>query len=376
MKEFDVIIIGGGPAGAMTGIELQRRGFSTCIIDKASFPREKLCGGGLTYKTMELLATNCPEIDKKEYVIGQTNSVDFYHKTTQVTHTVMSKPCYFTDRILLDTCLINLYKAKGGILIENRRIGAKDINFKENRIITAEDTFQYKFLVGAAGCSSLFTKPFNIKRNDFFCIETRIPKEKPNDEACRIYFGAIKVGYGWYFPKKDHDVLGIGGDNVNKTLAKEGEKFFSEASPKPFLPSKGAFIPSGKNINALSVRNNVILVGDSAGFIDPITGEGLCYALLSGIYAAEAITETAKGRAGRLTATYAKKCRAIKQNMKWGFLFVRLLYSDSVMAYFIRALQTHPNFVKYYLEEMMCTYHQNYKNFIWHYFLKVRNKQK
>jgi len=375
MKEFDVLIIGGGPSGAMTGIELQKRGFNTCIIDKASFPREKLCGGGLTQKTMDLLATYCPEIDPKEYTIGQTQLMDFYHKTTRVTHTKIAAPCFFTDRKLLDTSLIGLYKAKGGTLIENYRITSKNIHFKENKVTTDSEVFQYRYLVGACGCSTLFTKPFNIKRNDFFCLETHIPKEQPNDEPCRIYFGAIKIGYGWYFPKNDHDVLGIGGENSEKQIPAQAEAFFCEATSKPRLPSKGAFIPSGKKINALTVQSNVILVGDTAGFIDPITGEGIYYALLSGIYAAESIEQSAKSKANQLPAIYSSKCSTIKQNMKWGFLFVRILYSDKVMSYFIKALQTHPRFVKYYLDEVMSSYRQNYKNFIWHYFTKVRNKR-
>jgi menaquinone-9 beta-reductase len=373
MNDFDVIIVGGGPSGVMAGIELQRQGRKTCIIDKAIFPRDKLCGGGLTQKTMDLLAAYCPEITPEQYVLSKTQRVDFYYQTTPITHSVMAMPCFFTDRKLLDYSLIELYKKKGGTLFENFRVTPKHIDFENDRVHCNGETLQYRYLVGASGCSSLFTKPIGIKRNDYFCVETHLLKESPNvNEPCRIYFGAVKRGYGWCFPKNDYDVRGIGGENIDKRLPKQAERFFDTVTPLSRQPSKGASIPSGKSIHALSIRHNVLLVGDSAGFIDPITGEGIYYALLSGIYAAEAIGEAIDG-AGKLPAIYAKKCREIKRNMRWGFLFVRMLYSDTVMRYFIRALQTHPNFVRYFLDEVMSTYRKNYKNFIWNYFTKVRN---
>ena len=69
MQSYDVLIIGGGPAGAMTGIELQKKGFSTCIIDKASFPRTKLCGGLLTQKSMDLVTRHCPGLDPEDFIV-------------------------------------------------------------------------------------------------------------------------------------------------------------------------------------------------------------------------------------------------------------------------------------------------------------------
>jgi geranylgeranyl reductase family protein len=376
MNNFDVIIIGGGPSGAMAGIELQRHGFNTCIIDKASFPRDKLCGGGITQKTLNLLASHCSEINTSDYILGQTHNVDFYHKTTKITSATMTDPCYFTDRKLLDNCLIRLYRDKGGTLLENRRIASKDINFRANEVKYGTETFTYRFLIGATGCSTVFTKPFHIKRNDFFCMEAKIPKTTPDNQPCRIYFGAIRIGYGWLFPKNDHDVLGIGGEDRNKQLHKEAVRLFNEATDKPYQPPKGALIPSGRKVNALSVNHNTLLTGDAAGFIDPLTGEGLYYALLSGIYAASSIDEAVRTDTDKLTGLYASKCREIRQNMKWGFWLIRILYSKPVMRYFVKALQIHSNFVTYYLEEMMSNYRKNYKNFIWDYFTTERNKQK
>ncbi|MDP4201256.1 MAG: geranylgeranyl reductase family protein [Bacteroidota bacterium] len=372
MKEFDVLIIGGGPSGALTGIELQKRGFNTCIIDKASFPREKLCGGGLTLKTIELLDTYCPELDKNAFILGQSDNVDFYYKTDQITHTKINTPYFFTDRKLLDASLIELYKEKGGTLLENTRINAKDINFAENTILLGNDSLRYKYLIGACGCSTLLTKPFGISRNDYFCVETRVAKETTEKQPFRIYLGPVQNGYGWYFPKNDHDVIGVGGKNTNKTLPKQAELFFQEVTKTTGLPSKGAFIPSGKKINALSVTDNTILVGDAAGFIDPITGEGLYYALLSGIFASESVLEASGNPKRSLQKIYTCKCSKIKKNMKWGYLYHKVLHADRVTPYFIKALQNHPHFVKYYLEDVISTYRFNYKNFIWTYFTKIR----
>ncbi len=109
MHRFDIIIIGGGPAGAMAGITLQKKGYNTCIIDKSTFPREKLCGGLLTVKTMELLREHCPTLNPDHFVVKQSNRVHFYLGQEKVTSYQMKNTCYLTERSLFDHALIEDY---------------------------------------------------------------------------------------------------------------------------------------------------------------------------------------------------------------------------------------------------------------------------
>ncbi|GMT45263.1 MAG: NAD(P)/FAD-dependent oxidoreductase [bacterium] len=378
MWKFDVIIIGGGPSGAMSGIELQKRGIKTCIIDKSTFPREKLCGGLLTQKSVDLIKKYCPDIKHEDFIVENTHKVDFYHKGQKVTTFKTDMSYSFTERKIFDFLLIQNYKRLGGTLFENKRIRKDNIDLENNTIQIDTETFNYKVLIGADGCNSILTKKKQIKRFDSFCLEGELKKENIEEKEFSIYFGRVKNGYGWYFPKKDYYSVGIGGDNSNKSLKKQAELFFEKISSGSISNIKGAFIPSGRLFNYEKFNNNTLVVGDAAGYTDPITGEGLYYALLSGVYAAETTIETIQLNSLNFKKTYLKKTRFIRKNIKYALFLQKILYCPLVLSLFMRFIKNHKSFVLFYLENVMSTNKYNYINFIglyWlNYILRYRGK--
>ncbi len=369
MWKFDVIIIGGGPSGAMSGIELQKKGIKTCIIDKSTFPREKLCGGLLTQKSIDLIKKYCPDIKREDFIVEKTNELDFYHKGQKVTTFKTSIAYFFMERKTFDFLLIQKYKRLGGTLFENKRIRKDNINLKGNAIHIDTEIFSYKVLIGADGCNSILTKKKQIKRFDSFCLEGELKKESIEEKELSIYIGGVKNGYGWYFPKKDYYSVGIGGDNSNKSLKKQAELFFEKISSKNISNIKGAFIPSGRLFNHKKLNNNTLIVGDAAGYTDPITGEGLYYALLSGIYAAEAINETIQLNVLDFKKTYLKKTRLIRKNIRYALFLQKILYYPPVLSLFMSSIKNHRSFVLFYLDKVVSTNKYNYKNFIGLYWL-------
>ncbi len=370
MWKFDVVIIGGGPSGAMSGIELQKKGIKTCIIDKSTFPREKLCGGLLTQKSIDLIKKYCPDIKHEDFIVENTHKVDFYHKEQKVTTFETDTAYFFTERKIFDFLLIQKYKRLGGTLFENKRIRKDDIDLKGNAIQIDTEIFNYKVLIGADGCNSILTKKKQIKRLDSFCLEGELKKESIEEEEFSIYFGGVKNGYGWYFPKKDYYSVGIGGDNSNKSVKKQAELFFEKISSESISNIKGASIPSGRLFNYRKFNNNTLMVGDAAGFTDPITGEGLYYALLSGVYAAEATIETIQLNSINFKKTYLKKTRLIRKNIRYALFLQKILYYPPVLSLFMNLIKNHKSFVLFYLENVMSTYKYNYINFIGLYWLK------
>lgn len=374
MRNFDVVIIGGGPSGAMCGMELQKRGIRSCIIDKAVFPRDKLCGGLLTQKTVDLISTYCPDISPEEFITDSSTEVVFYHNNKKVTRFRTSVPYYFTDRRVFDYLLIERYKKLGGVLFEQIRISKDHLDMEHRTVRIGSELFGFTLIIGADGCNSLLTRRNNVKRYDSFCLEGKVVKDTAEDKELKIYFGVVRGGYGWVFPKRGYYSVGIGGDNYDRSLKKQADMFFREVIPRGATHVKGALMPSGRLFKANKLGDYAIPVGDAAGLTDPITGEGLYYALLSGVLAADSVAE-AQAQAGSsrdINNTYRRNLKGLRQNIKYAYLLKKTLYHPLVLGLFMRFIKKHPSFPLFYLEQVISTNRYSYKNFIWEFLCHYR----
>lgn len=373
MKLYDAIIIGGGPAGSMAGITLQKRGYKTCIIDKSAFPRDKLCGGLLTVKTMQLLQKECPAIDPDHFIVKQTNRVHFYLGSEFVNTFQMKEPCYLTERTLFDHLLIEEYRRIGGEVIENRRVKAADIHFTSQTIQAGPERLGYRCLVGADGCNSVLLKKSGRKNHNYYCIEGEVTSDPQKDAEMKIFFGVTGNGYGWQFPKEGYDCVGVGGAHKESNILQQADTFFGQLGIEP-ESRKGAPIPSGKLPNLRGLPNNVLLVGDAAGFADPITGEGIYFALLSGLQAGKAIDAAIINGGKRTAHNYTMRLNPLRKNIAAAYRLQKLLYRPFILKWFMQRLRNHPSFGLFYLEKVIATNEYDYRNFIPAYFLKHRRR--
>jgi len=372
MKKFDVIIIGGGPSGALCGIELQKKGIKTCIIDQSSFPRDKVCGGLLTQKSVDLIEKYLADLNPSEYIIDKTKVINFFYENQKITSFHTNQTFYYTERKAFDHILIKKYKELGGILFENRKINKEDIHLIDNSIQLDFEELKYKVLIGADGCNSVLARLNQLKRYDAFCIQGKQKHEHLEDKDIRIYFGIARYGYGWYFPKKDYASVGIIDDNATKSINKNAKPFFSKISDTKLNNIKGAKIPSGHLIKLKNLSNNTLLIGDAAGFTDPITGEGLFYAMLSGIYAAEAILENIDVNPDNVKNSYLKKIKPILRNIRYALFYQKILYNPKVLNIFLNYVTKHKSFALFYIEKVMSNYQFNYTNFLGSYLFHIK----
>ena len=372
MQGYDVLIIGGGPAGAMTGIGLQKRGYKTCIIDKQSFPRTKLCGGLLTQKSMDLITRHYPGLKPEDFIVEQTGTADFYFEGNKVNRFQTNAVYYLTERTIFDDLLIRYYLEQGGTIMQNIVIKAGDIHFKENAVTVDTKKVRYKFLVGADGCNGVLCRAAGIKRHDYLCMEGYVPRDPGKEKELRIFFGIARKGYGWYFPKKEHYCTGMGGIGAGRVIRDQATRFFRQVSDHQPEGVKGAFIPSGRKLNIRRLPKNTLPVGDAAGFADPISGEGLYYAMLSGILAADAISNSAKSKNRNALRLYNKNVLPIRQNIRAALFWQKILYFPPVFRAFMKHLQTHTNFARFYLEKVIATGEFDYRNFVRVYLTRVR----
>ena len=294
---YDVIIAGGGPAGASAAYYLAREGKKILILEKEKLPRYKTCGGGLTFKGLSLIPFDLSEIIERSCYSVNIN--DFEANISLVTKREKPVVC-MTMRSELDYRLIKAAENYGAEIKERAEI--KDLNNLENTIELVlknkEEKLYSKFLIAADGALSLAAKKYfgEYNRKHIPALEYELYVEddilSQFVNSSRFDFGIVPGGYGWVFPKRDHLSVGVlsmklKGRNLNDYFS----AYIDILGIKKVYKSEkhGYVIPMSSR--RTFAKNRILLAGDAAGFIDPITAEGISFAILSGQLAAESLIE-------------------------------------------------------------------------------------
>ena len=291
MEHFeDVIIIGGGPAGAYCAFELAKKGIYATIFDP-SHPREKPCGGGIS-----------PSALKKFHFLEQFRSKAGKSTTLKMiscTNNHIAEVNYSgfgLCRQFLDEQLIKMAIDNGAKLIKEKVLG---IQRKKSlwQIKTEKGLINASVIVGADGINSLVRKKTagHISSENLGLAYGYLATGVEN-YPLTVKFVAEIPGYIWIFPRGDHSCIGIGSESkYGDALKQILDNFILIYCPQIEVTSKfAAMLPwiTDPNFFALpSGGNNWLLAGDAAGHADPITGEGILYALWSGKLAAEALAK-------------------------------------------------------------------------------------
>jgi len=310
ISEYDVIVVGGGPAGSTSAFLLSKAGYEVLLVDKAKFPRKKLCGGLITEKTLNLIQDifdfSLDELKNDNVIDYVSDSYQIYFENKQITKNHLEGKFHLIKRDVYDNYLLQTVKQKGVEVLENTKV--TDVDFKNNIIKTEKDKeFRSDYIIAADGVNSVIKNKIlmerNLKNNSYIVnnkamtIETEVTKEKlPFDlDGPIIYFGVINWGYGWVFPKRDTAVIGLGGlVNQNKDLKEIFKEYLKLLQLDKYpLKVKGWPLPFGNYLDRPSYKN-AFLIGDAANLVDPLTGEGLCYAHKSAQIVSQVIIENQK----------------------------------------------------------------------------------
>lgn len=361
MKQFDVVIIGGGPSGTSTGAMLVKSGFSTLIIDKHTFPRKKLCAGGVTSQSKALYDQIFGE---GTYTFSDTtDKFKIYFMEKFILNGDNFYTLNFVRREKFDNQLLTRFKELGGQTIEGKRAVKFDL---ENNVVTLDDGEQigYKVLVGADGATSLVRKLFNKDyKPDIFCMET-YPKNTLDCHSVSLYAG-LGGGYGWIFPHGDTVAVGYCGPTSRSKQNFDGFEEFIKLTgfSSEGCDIRGAYIPTVPV--EVPCYKNVLLVGDAGGFVFPFTGEGLCFAPYTGLRASETITAYLNGQItleelpekykASLEKIYniGRDFNALKQKLAKKKFLLRLAKSKMVRGIALRYCRRHPDFVNFAIQEAL-----------------------
>ena len=289
--QYDVIVVGAGPAGSTTARECVSRGLSVVILDKAEFPRDKPCGGAVTVRVAGMLPFELtPVIERVVYGIHMsTGRSDGFDRRSR------KELAYLTQRRHLDTFLLERAIEAGAYLRE--RSPVREVERHPSHVIVRTDDASYEgsTLVVADGANGATAKLAGIEVGLTMGIafegnvtpSGEFPKKW--EDTLAIELGGVPGGYGWLFPKEDHLNIGIGGwKYVGPSLRARLDELvrFYGYEPADLWGLKGHHLPL-RNRNSPLVDGNVLLVGDAAGLLDPMTGEGIFTAVWSGKSAAK-----------------------------------------------------------------------------------------
>lgn len=319
----DLIIVGSGPGGSTCARRAAQLGLDVLVLEKSHHPRRKACGGGVTVRVKNAL-----DFDLSSVIEREQYGLRLYSPSGLVTEHSRSKPLGCTvRREAFDNLLFTKAKEAGAAVIEGSRVVDIIMESLSISAITEDGIHTARLLVGADGVNSLVGRKTGLhpgwKDDEVgLCIEASVPMD-PFDisrivydqSLIEVYFGPVLHGYAWAFAKKAEFSLGIGVrvskmDNLKGAWRRFVKGFEERHSVKCSLAdTTAARLPmTGKIRNTCLKR--VMLVGDAAGFVAPVTGEGIYYAIESGRIAAEvAAVEFSKG-VSTSCISYEQRCKS------------------------------------------------------------------
>lgn len=396
--DADVVVVGAGPAGAGAAYWCASAGLDVLLLEKSAFPRDKICGDGLTPRAVsELVRMGVPIREQDGWIrnVG-LRVIGGGHRIELPWPELSSYPSYglARARTTFDQTLAEHARAAGAKLSERTSVTGPVVDERTGRVVgvrarpvddagrRAGDEVEYRapVVIDAGGVSArLATAVGRVKRDD-----------RPMGVAVRTYFRTprhddpwmeshlelwdgepgrshLMPGYGWIFSLGD-GTANVGLGSVSSTAAAtkvDYKDLFArwmahapaewEFTPEHQVgPVRGAALPMGFNRGPM-YADGLLLAGDSAGMVSPFNGEGIAYGLQAGRVAADAISQaltrgSAAGRE-RALATYQQRMREdLGGYYTLGRLFVRIIEHPQVMRLCTRYGLPRPLLMKFVLK--------------------------
>jgi geranylgeranyl reductase family protein len=284
VRSYDAIVVGAGPAGSTTAYRLAAAGASVLLVDKARFPRDKPCGGGLTLRAARLLPFS---VDPVVEDVTHRFELRLDYRSAFVRGS-KAPLCLMTQRRRLDEFLA-LKAAEEGAEFRD----GVSVAFDDGDVVVDGERLQARAIVGADGVNGSTARTFGLGggHGHGVALEGNAPLHPRYRGKLVLELGVVPGGYAWVFPKGDHANFGVGGwesegprlrDHLRRLCAEH------EVDYDGLTDVRGYRLPYRTSASALA-RDNVLLVGDAAGLVDPLSGDGMYEAFVSAELAAEAV---------------------------------------------------------------------------------------
>jgi geranylgeranyl reductase family protein len=306
VSRYDAIVVGAGPAGSTTAYRLARAGARVCMLDRATFPRDKPCGGGLTLRAVRELPFSVEPV--VEDAVDRLE-LGLAYRRRFVKHA--DEPLILmTQRRRLDAFLAERAALEAGVEF---RDGAKVTSVSAGGSVdVAGERLDADVVIGADGANGVSGRAAGPIPELGVALEGNVSHDHVDPARYRgravVELGVVPGGYAWVFPKGDHVNVGVGGwgtegPHLRERLAALCRAYGIDATRVTQL--RGHRLPM-RGARRRPVDGRVLLVGDAAGLVDPLSGDGMYEAFVSGRLAAAAVLDGKPARyADDFTRTFA-----------------------------------------------------------------------
>ncbi|MCK4754934.1 MAG: geranylgeranyl reductase family protein [Calditrichia bacterium] len=319
---YDIIIVGAGPAGSAAGLYASRHGLKTLLVDKESFPRDKICGDALSGKSVAVLreldllekTQNLPGAHIQSIVFSSPDHTSFHIDLTKTSLKNIPKG-FVIKRKIFDAFLFN--EAKEAVTTTLQNFTVTDLIIEEGFVRgvkgkrtgdNEEVSFHSNIVFGADGFKSIVARKIGLYEHDpkHWVVALRCYYKNVADLTDQIelhYVDEVIPGYFWIFPLENgyanvgigmlHEYIKRQNMDLKKSLEETiASKYFRDRfkEAEPMEKPIGWNLPIGSK-RRKSYANGLILLGDAAGLIDPFTGEGIGNAMYSAKYAVQTVLE-------------------------------------------------------------------------------------
>ncbi|MGL5079504.1 MAG: geranylgeranyl reductase family protein [Waterburya sp.] len=329
---FDCIIVGAGPAGSSAAYHLAKQGHSVLVLDKAAFPRNKSCGGGVSPAIAQWF-----DFDFAPVIENHVSQVKYTFKMGDPAEVELKNitPMWMVQREKFDNFLMQQATSQGVEFKDGIEVTGVNSQNDSWQVQTSGGTFEGKYLIAADGAKSTLAKLLGFAEpTTIAAASLQVPGEVSDRRKTMAFFdfGSIKNGFMWCFPKADgysfsgayvRDSKGKP-DELKKQLTKYAELFELDASQGEYTEHPLNLWQANRPLHS----DRALLVGEAAGMVDPLIGEGIRPAMFTGVKAAEAVHSAIAGDAQAL-ANYTETI-----NQEWG---ANLAKADFLAGLFFKA---------------------------------------